>query len=159
MHHFTSKKLVEQSIYGLDMDFPYFHMMQSLIDQQFVAMERNPSLATFLKQLQLTNILTGMYDHYSRMQPIKHWRHVIIWFSFATHLLKERPHFEFSIRDFLCHLLRRIEWNTDLMGGWEGLKAWCQFVNADRMEREQLQMECEQYRMVNELDETPEAHI
>ena len=44
------KELVEQSIYGLDMDFPYFHMINSLIDQQFVAMERNPLLATFLKK-------------------------------------------------------------------------------------------------------------
>ena len=134
-------------------------MMQSLIEQQFASIERNSSLATFLKKLQLTNILTGMFNQSLRMQPVKQWRHVIIWFSFATHLLTQRPHFEFSIRDFLCHLLRRIEYNTDRMGGWEGLKAWCQLVNANWMEREQHQMESEQYRMVNELDETPVAHV
>ena len=42
------KELVEQSIHELEMDFAYFHMMQSLIDQQFAAIERNPLLATFL---------------------------------------------------------------------------------------------------------------
>ena len=61
------KDLVEQSLYGLDMDVLHFHMMQSLIDQQFEAMARNPSLPTFQKQIQLTNILSGMFDHYSRM--------------------------------------------------------------------------------------------
>ena len=139
------------------MDALHFHMMCLLIDQQFEAMAQNPSLQTFQKQIQLTNILSGMFDHYSRMQPIQHWRHLILWFSFATHLLKERPHFEFSIRDFLGHLLRRIEWNTNQMGGWEGLSSWCQFVNADRLEREQLQMEREQYHMANKLNATPRA--
>ena len=61
------KDFLEQSLYGLDMDVLHFHMMQSLIDQQFEAMARNPSRPTFQIQIQLTNILSGMFDHYSRM--------------------------------------------------------------------------------------------
>ena len=72
------KDLVEQSLYGLEMDALHFHMMCSLIDQQFEAMAQNPSVPTFQKQNQLTNILTGMFDRYSRTQPIRHWRHQIL---------------------------------------------------------------------------------
>ena len=153
----TVKDLVEQSLYILEMDVLHFHMMCSLIDQQIEEMARNRMVPTFQKQIHLTNILTGMFNHYSRTEPIGHWRHVILWFSFATHLLKERPHFENSIRDFLEFVLRKIEWNTARMGGWKALSSWAQFVNDDRLAREQIRKEREQNPMGNELNGTLEA--
>ena len=153
----TVKDLVEQSLYILEMDTLHFHMMLSLIDQQIEEMADNPLVPTFQKQIHLTNILSGMFNRYSRTEPIRHWHHLILWFSFATHLLKERPHFEYSIRDFLEHVLRKIEWNTARMGGWKALSSWAQFVNDDRLAREQIRKEREQNPMGNELNGTLKA--
>ena len=69
------KELLEQSQHGLTLDYMYFHMMHALIEHQFaLANERNNSLPTFLNQLQLTNILTGMFDQSTRSVPIPLWR-------------------------------------------------------------------------------------
>ena len=113
-------------------------MMQALIEHQFaLANERNNSLPMFLKQLQLTNILTGMFDQSTRSVPITVWRLVVIWFSFCAHLLKQGPHFEFPIRSFLRHLLKRIEYSTNQMGGWADFKEWCRMVNTNCSPSEQ----------------------